>query len=561
MGFKPSISQTDNEVRELDSVSFVEDLLRGKYAKTHLSVNDKTADIDGTIDLLDEERRLMGKLTVQVKTVGPSDEGKYRYPCPTALFGYAQRIINETVLLLAVDHSSKTVLWKHVSQDLVLHNQTKSDQGTITLYFNEDERLSIDNVPKTIDNWKLIFKKGIQLILNTNKLNEENENLRKKMLTFKNSVIKLPDIYISKLQSFIDIYNKLLDNEFIFIKNTMFPNCWKRGIGVHAFGETRLDYSLYSIRNGEISPLLKQLPDGFFDDRSFDFASVNSRDNNMNVDPYKFALSRIRSSVKKFVKQNRIIPSDDDFLSEYVRDFTHDTLNSMRLDPKLLNDIKSFMAIIESKYFINGRPVSAIFGYRAVNVPLLYECLSILHSRGYNSVKEVYPSRGNYSISNWVSSWFTADMAQSKLEAVANKVIDVYDGFIHENFPMIAKELKFFNDFDTLVVEMLYPELEMPQIIFYKLKRIDNTKTNSILFSPVNRSVINEENDLKTYSDIYRKSTLKYKGANYQIISWSITDGQNILFNRFNLLGAFYQIMELRMNKLFENRLGHDYKE
>jgi hypothetical protein len=556
MAFQPSISQSNTDIRELSSVDFINGLLRGTRAKTHLTVNDKTADIDGTIDLLDSESRIMGKITVQVKTVGPNDEKKFRYPCPTSLFGYAQRIASEFVLLLAVDHTSKIVLWKYLSQSLIQQNQDKCNQKTITLYFDENERLSCDNITATINFWETIFKKRINSFFIYNKFSEENENLRKQILNLNSPVINLSKNYITQVQVFIDSYNKLLDNEFLFVKKTMFLNCWKRGIGLHAFEENRLEYALYSIKNGESSPLLKQLPDNFFKNNRFDFASMSCCKNEMNENPSKFALNRIRATVNDFIKQKRIIPSNDDFILEYVRDFMHSTINSLRLDRRLLENTDSFMSYIRSKYFINGKPTVVFNSNNQVNIGLLYDCLSYLYDRGYNSVEEVYPARGQYCNSGWVSDWFSSDLAQAKLETVIKKVYKTYNSFIYQNFPLLVNDLDFFKDFDTLVLEMEYTQSEMPIIMYYKLKSNSISNVKSILFSPVNESFIYKENGFKNRSDIFKNPTLKYKGVEYTIKSIGGVDCQAILFNRFNLMETFYKVLNLRIKEYFKRELG-----
>lgn len=557
MAFKPSISQSNTVIREQSSVAFIEDLLRGTSAKTHLTVNDRTADIDGTIDLLDSESRVIGKITVQVKTVEPSDEKKFRYPCPTSLFGYAQRIASESVLLLAVDHTSKIVLWKHLSRSLIQQNQDKCNQKTITLHFDENERLSDDNITATIYSWKTIFQSGIISISKYSRLSEENDKFRKQILALDSPVINLSKKYIKQVQVFIDSYNKLLDNEFFFIKKTMFPNCWKRGIGLHTFEENRLEYALYSIKNGESSPQLKQLPDGFFINNRFDFASMSCCENEMNENPCKFALSRIKANVNDFIEQKLVIPSDDDFILEYVRDFTHSTINSLRLDRRLLENTDSFISFIRSKYFIKGKPATVVSSSNnKVDIGLLYDCLSYLYDRGYNSVKDVYPARGHYCNSGLVSDWFSSDLAQAKLETVIKKVYKTYNSFIYQNFPLLINDLDFFKDFDTLVLEMEYTQSEMPIIMYYKLKSNNISNVKNILFTPVNESFICKENGTKSKSDIFKNPTLKYKGVEYTIKGIGGVDYQAVLFNRFNLIETFYKVLNLRIQEYFKRELG-----
>lgn len=95
MTFIPNKSKTESDEREDASVSFVERLLQWTPTKCHLSKNDKAANTDGFIELLDDNSTIVGKLIVQVKTVSPCNEGKFSYPCPTSLLGYAERCVQK----------------------------------------------------------------------------------------------------------------------------------------------------------------------------------------------------------------------------------------------------------------------------------------------------------------------------------------------------------------------------------------------------------------------------------------------------------------------------------
>lgn len=83
MVYKPHKSLSESDIREEASVDFVRSLLGDCGVKTALTKGDKGANIDGYIELLDSENRINGKITAQVKTVPPSNEGKYVYDCPT----------------------------------------------------------------------------------------------------------------------------------------------------------------------------------------------------------------------------------------------------------------------------------------------------------------------------------------------------------------------------------------------------------------------------------------------------------------------------------------------
>lgn len=63
MAFKAQVSLTDNSIKEKRSVLFIENLLVDK-ANTDISTEDKKANIDGYIELLSSDKRIVGKITV-----------------------------------------------------------------------------------------------------------------------------------------------------------------------------------------------------------------------------------------------------------------------------------------------------------------------------------------------------------------------------------------------------------------------------------------------------------------------------------------------------------------
>lgn len=151
MAFKAQVSLTDNSIKEKRSVLFIENLLVDK-ANTDISTEDKKANIDGYIELLSSDKRIVGKITVQVKTVPSKYEGKNSYPCPTSLFAYAEST-TDVVYLLAVDHSQSKVLFKHISYALLEANRSKEKQDSITLHFSNNEELRQDNIQEVLTSW------------------------------------------------------------------------------------------------------------------------------------------------------------------------------------------------------------------------------------------------------------------------------------------------------------------------------------------------------------------------------------------------------------------------
>ena len=201
MAFKPNRSYTESDAREQQSIDFINRLLRGTSALPELKYGEKGPNIDGYIQLLDENKCINGKLTIQVKTVSPSNEGKNEFPCPTSLFAYAERTI-DVVFLMAVDHSQQTVLWKYISRPLINENRNKENQLTITLHFDDTEKLTKDNITETITRWNLLFLQQRDLIVGAKEIQDENEKLRHQLVSVEAPKFTIPQSEVVKIQKF-----------------------------------------------------------------------------------------------------------------------------------------------------------------------------------------------------------------------------------------------------------------------------------------------------------------------------------------------------------------------
>jgi hypothetical protein len=162
--FIPKISQTKNDFSEEQSVLCIKRILSGHNVVTNISERDKTPNIDGYIDLLDEYKRILGKITVQVKTYPVSDKGKAKYKIPASLLGYARRIKGEVVLLLVADCEVNRIYWKYIESAYINECLNKGIQDSYTYYFTDSEILTSHNVDETIKYWQFLYDEKIKQI-------------------------------------------------------------------------------------------------------------------------------------------------------------------------------------------------------------------------------------------------------------------------------------------------------------------------------------------------------------------------------------------------------------
>lgn len=177
--FLPSISQTRTDLSEKKSILFIENLLIGYDVRTYLSENDKTPDMDGCICILDNTKRICGKISVQIKTypnkINTKKKENARYDIPNKILGYAKRMQTEVVILLVADVEKEKVYWKHIENTFIDECCKRKNQKTFRHYFLDSEIITNKNVADTIKRWQSIYDKKID------SFKDLNSNVRDKV--------------------------------------------------------------------------------------------------------------------------------------------------------------------------------------------------------------------------------------------------------------------------------------------------------------------------------------------------------------------------------------------
>ena len=550
MTFKPKISLSDSDIREEKSVEFLNSLLAGYGVKTALKKRDKEANIDGYIELLDNENRINGKITAQVKTVPPSLEGNFVFDCPTSLFGYAEQT-SEVVMIMAVDHKNKTILWKYISRELIEANASKAEQETIRLHFNSDERMTEGNVGKTIDKWRAIVRQQLKLYNDAPALILENEGLRKTLLNTQGIEITLQKSELENVQRFIDTYNGLMDRELIFIKKVLYPDVWKFGIAIFEYSSDKLGYYIYSIHSGENGPLIKQVPFNFsiIQQSSFDVMTNYYTENPLKKDFRKIVKKRIKDHTDSFLKYYKELPMTVPFAMETVAFYFLQDSKGW-IVPLGVRD--SFRHIAE--WLSSNVPnliiphTKVVYGYmQESNLYDVYQCLVFLVSKGLEHLEMPYPSKGKYGTTGMVYDWYNAEGAYAKTKYVIETVDEVYRAFVKTNFPVIMDELDYCQQADLTIVDVAYGETHCIRTFF--LKRIEKNAKPSILFSKNGDNSLIRQIEEKGFKERF-EVPIHYSGQDYRLLSYSNSVSHEILFSDTPLKDTYRKILETMFEQL-----------
>ncbi|MBQ9669960.1 MAG: ATP-binding protein [Prevotella sp.] len=138
-----------------------------------IKYHDKTSNIDGFIQLIDESNYPIGNIFIQAKTYKSKYKGKNKAEIPAYFVAYAMRMRNEVCIFFSVDADENKIYWKYISDDYIRQFQEEGDNAIHTNEFCDDEIVTSENVAAMIDRWKQIFNEKISLLTKEKKTAEE----------------------------------------------------------------------------------------------------------------------------------------------------------------------------------------------------------------------------------------------------------------------------------------------------------------------------------------------------------------------------------------------------
>ena len=163
--FKPRRVTDPNDTKDEKSNICIRGLLVDSQAIAHeIKCHDKSSNIDGFIQLVDDEKRPVGKLVVQAKTYKSKYKGKNKAEIPAYFVAYAMRMRNEVCIFFSVDADDNKIYWKYISDDYIRQFQEEGDKAVHIYEFCNDEILTSENIATTIGRWKQIFNEKIALL-------------------------------------------------------------------------------------------------------------------------------------------------------------------------------------------------------------------------------------------------------------------------------------------------------------------------------------------------------------------------------------------------------------
>jgi hypothetical protein len=509
--FKPKQSTYESQESEELSVDCLNSIFRESVkVKSDFSTNDKTANVDGNIELL-KDRRIVGKIVVQIKTLPKCDYSNPKFKCPTSLLGYAKECANEIVFLVVVNNADCIAYWKYIDATLIDSHKSKVNQQTITLKFSDAEKLDKQNIHEVIEVWNKIFVKKKNLIIDSERNEKENLKLNEVINNYQNPVLDFDRESIIKLQSFIDTFNYLLDNEYSFIKETYFSNAWKMGIAIFEFNPSEVSFIIYRIDNGNNGLLIRQLPIAeFIKIEEFSPFSMRSCVSNpIYVNPTQYALDLVFEKVISVFSEKNLVFLTYETAIEYVFDFIDKNYNILNLTKEAdcydLNSLKSELVNSYPRINKNGQYLLRT-GNSNINIKPLYEAIVFLETKALSKITRLYPGKENYGNTGLIFDLYSPESAFLKVKYFYDRLPQLVDSFIDTLFPLFKNKISLFGESDLILVNINYEEGANKQRSFnhsisvFYLKKKGLHKNKKEIISSLNYNLkVYHDNEIDSY--------------------------------------------------------------
>lgn len=138
-------------------------------AKPYIKSDDKRPNIDGTINILDNNGEEIANVKVQLKSYPQNNRGLNKYSIPSYILGYAERMRGEIVIFIAADYDENKFYWKYISDEYIEECAQKGIQQSYTYHFKEEEITTAQNIVDTINSWYRLHQQKCHLIGNKNR--------------------------------------------------------------------------------------------------------------------------------------------------------------------------------------------------------------------------------------------------------------------------------------------------------------------------------------------------------------------------------------------------------
>lgn len=589
------------DTEEQDAIAVFSYIIDRSKVKTEPASRDKKPNVDGFLSIVDEDSTAIAELEYQLKKLPPGAADDPKFSCPISLFAYSDICLNP-VLLICCDIDNEVAYWIYICDELKEKFKSKISQNkSITLHFPPENVIKKNN-NTYIYHWVEICNDLINLRDNGLLLQKENEELRK----ISNPALGISGKQIEEIHKFLDILNGSLDNEYLKVKQILYPGSWKIGIAYSYYNTDGLSYSLFPIPLDVNDLHIKQLDPELRKSLQAKGCSFTSYfgNNPIKSDPKVISNKIIKEKIEQILKY-KFLNHENEFLAqEYffsvidcyltqcdleskdtysIEDLNHAHLSIHRWVKTALfyltnaknqpDYIKNHMSsrryydldLIISSLSEDERLVvkklihdSQIETFSIPSIPIASRKFIFRHFSEFyqylkrNRIKQIfrpYPKK-DYSLTkiygDWIYSVHNPDDVNKKMHVFFNNLFPVYNSIVQQNFPLLFNDLSLFNGSNVLFIQYQlfnkYSMNQQPVCDILGLKNDSLEKWKIDIVDQTNKGLISYLGDKQV------KLPKEIKGT---IINerWQILD---FIFDDLPMMNFIYKHLLIHFEKLYK---------
>lgn len=497
---------------ELKSKRTFMDLLDAHFVKGDLDTLDKNPNTDGILTINDTDQAPIGKIEIQLKTLSPTKYHNPGYSLDESFIAYCEVSILP-VLLVAVNIQNKKAYWRHIGETAISEYYEQKKGATFFLPIPLEN--CIDGVnTEYLAAWTKLVKERRYKLWNYDSLYEQKKKLEATIQELESKFqnpIHLPLPIVKEIHRFMDYYNYILDLEFTSVKQILYPEYWKIGIGITKYTERHIQFLLFPIEFKKSQTLVKEIKQGDYEDIFKEMSQGNilllanlDSGNKIREQPKQYAYKLLEDSILRIAGKFNFPIDNTSVAHEYIVSFIDRYHGYLNFDkdlptyplkslkymlytvlPMLAATQKSFAdhvtqyedeiesyhhikATTQHKKAINNAISKIKEGFlpkvrvtltsRIYNMELITYYTNLLETKGSSEAKRVYKTgqfnETLYGIDFW-KTW-NKDVLWHNIQLFFTHFYQLYESFLDAHFPNIKQYLGIVSDEETTIVHIFH---------------------------------------------------------------------------------------------------------
>ena len=589
---------------EIKAVITFVNILEKDRVKPDIKFLDKIPNTDGIIEIVNTSQIPIGKIDVQIKFLAKKFHKKPKYQCKKDFLASCEQSILP-VLLIVVDIENEIAYWQHMDKQTISSLADKIKKNTINLNFEKENFINKDSTNYIIQ-WINIIENYQEKIFDYDSIKKRKDELDFELNELKNitnTAIGKTNPIFKEIHVFLDFYNGLLDGDFNTVKNRLYPNYWKIGLGINMYLSKSIHFTLYPISYEFNDVLIKQY-------NTKDWSYLNNvlryishyTENPIKSRPQQYSYELIESDTKQILKEQPLFVKDQFIANEYILAFIDKFHTVLGLDLNVkeykIADIELSLNIFlplwieqivsNDKYSDKSEPILFVIDHiffliypedikrisekvkeetdkserpslnlkitsTSFNIDILFNLIAYLRQIGTNSIKREYDTKHEVDkTSYYIWEAWGEEKTIKNVKVFYNHFIRIYDLLVQTYFPNLKNDLKFYDSFNLLIVILDFSKIGnsyAPSIEHYYLKSNTSVNNKTIVYNAT-------ENKLQLNRSSHRKyvdNDIVIEGCSYKLVSCSFSV-LDFIYETTPILNSINELLKKRLNTYFDKK-------